>query len=65
MFVPNLYTLREQGQQYGLHKFQDGVVMLAVKHDCGDWITICRPTYAQVSHFERYGKVAEKPETKR
>ena len=59
MFLPNLYTLWEQGHQYGLHKFQDGVVMLAVKHDRGDWIIISRPTDAQVTHFERYGEVAE------
>jgi hypothetical protein len=36
MFVPNLYVLRERGSHYGLHKFQDGVVMLAIQHECGD-----------------------------
>ena len=40
MFVPNLYTLKERGNQYGLHKLQDGLVMLAIRHECGDWITL-------------------------
>src|SRR3954453_6422524 len=51
----NLYILRDRGSLYGLHKFQDGVVMLAIQHECGDWITLSRPTETQVKYFEQYG----------
>ena len=61
MFVPNLYTLKDRGKQYGLHKFQDGVVMLAMQHECGDWITLSPPTEAEVRYFEQYGEKVEKP----
>jgi hypothetical protein len=61
MFVPNLYTLKDRGKQYGLHKFQDGVVMLAIQHECGDWITLSPPTEAEVKYFEQYGEKVEKP----
>ena len=60
MFLPNLYTLKDRGKHYGLHKFQDGVVMLAIQHECGDWITLSRPTEAEVKYFEQYGERVEK-----
>jgi len=56
MFVPNLYTLKDRGKQYGLHKFQDGVVMLAIQHECGDGITLAPPTEAELKYFEQYGE---------
>jgi hypothetical protein len=62
MFVPNLYTLKDRGSRYGLHKFQDGVVMLAIQHECGDWITLSRPTEAEVKYFEQYGEKVDKPQ---
>jgi hypothetical protein len=65
MFVPNLYTLREQGNQYGLHQFQDGVVMIAIQHESGDWLTLSPPTDAQVKYFEQYGDPVEKTIRKR
>ncbi|MFL6415390.1 MAG: hypothetical protein ACJ74Y_06945 [Bryobacteraceae bacterium] len=65
MFVPNLYTLREQGNQYGLHKFQDGVVMLAIQHGCGDWLVLSRPTDAQVKYFEQHGDPVDNTTRKR
>jgi hypothetical protein len=64
MFVPNLYISRERGSLYGLHKFQDGVVMLAIQHECGDWITLSRPTETQVKYFEQYGDKVEETRKK-
>jgi hypothetical protein len=60
MFIPNLYTLRERGSHYGLHKFPDGILTVAVQHECGDWITISRPTDAQIRYFEQHGAKVEK-----
>ena len=62
--MPNLYTLKDRGKHYGLHKFQDGIVMLAIQHECGDWITLSRPTEAEVKYFEQYGDKVDKAQRK-
>ncbi len=56
MFTPNLYTIFDKGEHYGLHKFKDGQIYLVQQHACGDWHTLRGPTKSEVMYFEKYGE---------
>ena len=55
MFVPNLYTLVDKSQKFGLHRFQDGKVYLVQQHSSGDWQTVRYPTEAELTYFKKQG----------
>jgi hypothetical protein len=59
MFQPNLYTLIEKTDVYGLHKFRDGQIYLVQQHTAsGDWQTLRPAKESEVRHFEKHAAVA-------
>ncbi len=56
MFTPNLYTIVDKGDHYGLHKFKDGEIYLVQQHSCGDWQTLREPKKSEIIYFQKYGK---------
>jgi hypothetical protein len=59
MFQPNLYTLVEKTDVYGLHKFRDGQIYLVQQHAAsGDWQTLRPAKESEVRHFEKYAAAA-------
>jgi hypothetical protein len=61
MFKPNLYTLRDGGNAYGLHQFKDGDPVLAKQHTSGDWQALRRAKESEVQYFKKHGEDESRP----
>ena len=63
VFKPNLYTLRDGGNAYGLHQFKDGGPVLAIQHTSGDWQALRRAKESEVQYFKKHGEDESRPST--
>lgn len=65
MTHPNLYTLTEGTETWGLHRYKDGETVLVNQHKSGDWWQLRRATPHEITVFEKHGeRVVSEPKIK-